>query len=85
MSRTDYPFRLSVRLFFEKAKQAQIIVRAIFPGLSSPHSKRSLQKITLKKNILSLDIYSLDNVALLATSSGLLKKIILAKSISEVK
>ena len=85
MKKTHYPYILSLSLFFDDFNEAKILSEAIKPELLLPHSKRCIPKIILKKNMLSMNICSLDAVALRATFSSLLKKIILAKSILEVK
>lgn len=81
----NYAYNFSLKLFFDNSSDPLIISKAISPDLSSRHSKRSASKIAVKKNLLSINIDSADAVALRATANSLLKKIILAKSILEVK
>jgi len=80
----DFVYDFSIDLSFDSEKAAEIVFLAVKPDLSSKHSKRSVSRISLKKNILSINISAFDLVALRASLNSLLKKVSLSKYVSEV-
>ncbi len=80
----DFAYFFSLELSLDTEREAENIILAVRPDLSSKHSKRSVSRISLKKNILCINISALDLVALRASLNSLLKKIFLSKDVLEV-
>lgn len=76
-------YYFSLRIVFDSGKEAKTVYSAVLPEISSRQPKRSSSKLSIKKNVLSLNIGALDLVALRATVNSTMRKISLAKSVSE--
>lgn len=76
-------FSISIKLFFESAKTAKTVFRAVKPELSSEKKSRSSTKINIKAETLAMDIKAKDLVALRASFNSFFKAIVLANSLLE--
>lgn len=76
-------FSFSLRIAFDSERETEIAYCAVSLELSARKLKRSSSKLSIKKNVLSLNINAVDHVALRATVNSALRKIFLAKSVSE--
>ena len=77
-------YYFSMKVSFPEEKSASVIYSSITPEILARKMKRSETKLTLKKNIIAVNINASDAVALRASVNSILKKISLSNSLMEV-
>lgn len=80
----SFKYNFSIKLFFGSEKNAKIILAAINPERASSKRVRSETHVTIKKDMLSINIRAEDLTALRASFNACLKPVLLSKSLLEV-
>lgn len=76
-----FPYQVKVSLELENPTHAEIIQQSLLPDMGRKDEKRSQVSIKRNKNVLSVEIYAQDKVALRAATNAHLKLIQLSNQI----